>query len=462
SSLHYQPLHLDDLQEPLSPPPPSTRQQQPPPRPALSRLHYQPLRLADLQVPLSPPPPSTRQQQLPPRPARPLGDHHGVLWPTIEITPCDEFLNLEFTTKVCEGPQHHSTPSRKTDLNRCIHEKDDGNSKPSYYWLTKNKDNHVVTPWTKRSPRPPSGVAALEHDLVDFTRTFEVPEGLAQHVTSPMQAQVTWYRKLLAAYKDIKYPPKESADAAVLVAATLRGIERTNLEGILAFYGFPIPTISKEASENHPSSIPKGVLFVLKTLPVNAKCIVDGDGFTAYVDTLDPIELRQDCNASCQSRNSKKQKLWDKTAADLQISLENTGQKKMFFGGREILARKYEIRLRGIDAPEIGMQYGKESQDALVKLIARKCVTLHVYGQDQFKRFVCDIHCGGVFIQEQMLVNGHAWHFKNYDKRPQFAKWEKMARDARQGLWAYDNLEKPWEWRKNKRKASRHHNSDVR
>jgi hypothetical protein len=100
SSLHYQPLHLDDLQEPLSPPPPSTRQQQPPPRPALSRLHYQPIRLADLQVPLSPPPPSTRQQQLPPRPARPLGDHHGVLWPTIEITPCDEFLNLEFTTKV--------------------------------------------------------------------------------------------------------------------------------------------------------------------------------------------------------------------------------------------------------------------------------------------------------------------------------------------------------------------------
>ncbi|BAT16556.1 Os12g0255200, partial [Oryza sativa Japonica Group] len=39
-------------------------------------------------------------------------------------------------------------------------------------------------------------------------------------------------------------------------------------QGILAFYGFPIPTISKEASENHPSSIPKGVLFVLKTLPV--------------------------------------------------------------------------------------------------------------------------------------------------------------------------------------------------
>uniref|UniRef100_A0A0E0ML26 TNase-like domain-containing protein n=1 Tax=Oryza punctata TaxID=4537 RepID=A0A0E0ML26_ORYPU len=430
--------------------------------PPTSRLHYQHRRLDDLQVPLSPPPRPCRQQQPPPRPARPLGYHHGVPWPTVAITPWDDFINLEFTSKVCEEAQHHSTPCRKKNLNRCIQEKDDGNSKHDYYWLTKSKDNHVITPMTKRSPRPPSGVAALVHDLLDFTVTFEVPEGLAQHVTSPMQAQVTWYRKLLAAYKDIKYPPEESADATVFVAAALRGIERTNLEGFLAFYGFPIPTISKEASENHRSSIPKGVLFVLKTLPVNAKCIVDGDGFTAYVDTLNPIELRGDCNASCQTPNSKKQKLWKKRATDLQISLENTGQKEMFSGGREIVARKYEIRLRGIDAPEMGMQYGKESQDALVKLIARKCVTLHVYGQDQFKRFVCDIHCGGVFIQEQMLVNGHAWHFKNYDKRPQFAKWEKMAQDARQGLWAYDNPVKPWEWRKNKRKASQHHKSGVR
>ena len=54
---------------------------------------------------------------------------------------------------------------------------------------------------------------------------------------------------------------------------------------------------------------------------------------------------------------------------------------------------------RGIDAPEMGMQYGKESQDALVKLIAGKSVMVYVYGQDQYNRYVGDIYCGGVFIQ---------------------------------------------------------------
>jgi hypothetical protein len=88
----------------------------------------------------------------------------------------------------------------------------------------------------------------------------------------------------------------------------------------------------------------------------------------------------------------------------------------------EILAKQYRFRLRyklhlnktqiyccemhephsinrGIDAPEMGMQYGKESQDALVKLIAGKSVMVYVYGQDKYDRYVGDIYCGGVFIQ---------------------------------------------------------------
>lgn len=46
------------------------------------------------------------------------------------------------------------------------------------------------------------------------------------------------------------------------------------------------------------------------------------------------------------------------------------------------------------------MKYGKESQDALAKLMAGRSVTIYVYGQDQFERYVGDIYCdGGVFIQ---------------------------------------------------------------
>ncbi|KAF0888757.1 hypothetical protein E2562_017606 [Oryza meyeriana var. granulata] len=355
-----------------------------------SRLYYQPLCLADLQVPLPP--------QL--RPAPPLGYHHGVPWPTIDMAAQSHiFLDLEFTSTVCEEPRHHSTPSTKAHHNWCIDEKD-GGSEPHYSQTSRTKNNHgvpVATSQTNLSPL--AGHDALEHDLLNFEKTFRVPGGLAQHVTSSKDAQVTWYRKMLAAYKDMKSPPEASEDAAMLVATALRGIQRTNLEGVLAFYGFPIPTVPKEASDKHPSSIPKGVLFVLKTLPVKAKCIVDGDGFTADVDTGNPIEVREDFNACGQAPNTRKQKAKQKRANDLQMNLQNAGQKEMFSGGREILARQYPIRLRGIDAPEMGMQYGKESQAALVKLIAGKCVTLHVYEQDQYKRFVCDIYCDSVFIQ---------------------------------------------------------------
>ncbi|KAL5224802.1 hypothetical protein ABZP36_011441 [Zizania latifolia] len=291
------------------------------------------------------------------------------------------------------------------------------------------------------------GVAALERDLHIFTATSMVPEGLAQHVSSSKKARVEWYTKILDAYMDKKSPPRTSTEASMLIATALRNIQRTNLQGVLVFYGFPIPT---EGSEYHPSSsIPEGVLFVLNTLPVNARWIVDGDGFTCYVDAANPIKLREGFSSRGHSPNSREQKRAD----DLQMSLQNTEHKDMIFSGREIFARKYDIRLRGIDAPEMKMKYGKESQRALVKLIAWKCVTLHVYGQDQFKRFVCDIYCGSVFIQEQMLLNGHVWHFKIYDKRPEFEMWEKEAQAARRGLWASDNPEKPWEWRKKKRKA---------
>ncbi|WVZ54926.1 hypothetical protein U9M48_005660 [Paspalum notatum var. saurae] len=108
----------------------------------------------------------------------------------------------------------------------------------------------------------------------------------------------------------------------------------------------------------------------------------------------------------------------------------------------------------GVDAPELKMANGEESKNALVELIGGKRVTIYVYGQDQFERYVGDIYCDNVFIQERMLKSGHVWHFKNYDKRPEFAQWEREARAARRGLFASENPEKPWHWRRDQRSAN--------
>nr|CAB3488849.1 unnamed protein product [Digitaria exilis] len=110
--------------------------------------------------------------------------------------------------------------------------------------------------------------------------------------------------------------------------------------------------------------------------------------------------------------------------------------------------------MRGVDAPELEMANGKESKNALVKLIGGERVTIYVYGQDQFGRHVGDIYCGDVFVQEQMLKSGQVWHFKTYDKRPEFAQWESEARAARRGLFAVENPEKPWDWRRDQRNAN--------
>uniref|UniRef100_A0A0E0F1N4 TNase-like domain-containing protein n=1 Tax=Oryza meridionalis TaxID=40149 RepID=A0A0E0F1N4_9ORYZ len=194
--------------------------------------------------------------------------------------------------------------------------------------------------------------------------------------------------KLLEAYKNTTPPPKTPADAAQLIARALDMIQRVDLE-------------------------------------VYDKCIGDGDGFTAYVSTTDPresanvpLEVHELVIARTQARKCR-----DYQSADaLLSSLDEAGYKIISCSDDEVLARKYRIRMRGIDAPELKMPYGKESRNALVKLIGGKSVKIYVYDLDQFGRYVGDIHCNNLFIQEQMLKNGHAWHFKTYDKRPEFAR----------------------------------------
>ena len=94
------------------------------------------------------------------------------------------------------------------------------------------------------------------------------------------------------------------------------------------------------------------------------------------------------------------------------------------------------------------MEYGMESKDELVRLIGGKRVSILVYGPDKYGRSLGDIYCDGVFIQEQMLKGGFAWHYKMCDKRPEFAKWQREAKKARRGLWSLDKPQKPWIWRR--------------
>ncbi|KAK8629611.1 hypothetical protein V6N13_078445 [Hibiscus sabdariffa] len=296
---------------------------------------------------------------------------------------------------------------------------------------------------------PNDGVSALSHDLFQFDTTSQVPEGLSKHVVSSKKAQANWYRKLLEAWREAKPPPKIPEEASRFVIQTLKRHQKADVQGLLAYYGLP-----RQPSANAPTSLPQGFKFELQTLPVDMKAVPDGDTITVYVSTTDPREssnLPREVRLAADQR-SKARAAKNYTKADeLHKKIIDSGYRVLNLQNQEILARKYRIRLRGIDAPESSMPYGKEAKEELVKLIQGKCLKVLVYDEDLYGRCVGDIFCNGKFVQEVMLKEGLAWHYTAYDQRVELATWEKEARAKRVGLWASANPEKPWEWRKNKR-----------
>ncbi|OIW16212.1 hypothetical protein TanjilG_18927 [Lupinus angustifolius] len=300
------------------------------------------------------------------------------------------------------------------------------------------------------------GVSALAHDLFHFDITSQVPEGLSKHVVSSKKAQANWYRKLGDAWKESKPPPKTPEEAARLVIKTLKRHQKADVEGLLAFYGLPLPHTLVEVVAQPPTSLPGGVKYEIHTLPVDAKAVADGDTVTVYVSITDPRESSivpgNVHTAAVQRAEARARR--DYTKADaLHKQIIDSGYRVIPVQDEEILAKKYRIRLRGIDAPESSMPFGKEAKTELTKIVQNKSLRVLIYGEDRYGRCVGDIYCNGMFVQELMLKKGLAWHYKAYDKRPELETWEKEARARRVGLWASKNPEKPWDWRKDRRGA---------
>ncbi|KAI3987232.1 hypothetical protein MKX01_031716 [Papaver californicum] len=308
-----------------------------------------------------------------------------------------------------------------------------------------------------------AGVSALAHDLNQFEITSEVPDGLNQLVVSSKKAQANWYTKLLQTWKDAKPAPETPEQVSRLVIQTLKHHKKDDVEGLLKFYGLPLQDNNPvdeipDLVVVNPTSLPEGVKFGLHTLPVDAKAIPDGDTITVYVSAADPREAPSVPKAVhvAASQRAKARASKDYPKADaLHKNIIAAGYRVLTGSNNEdILAKKYRVRLSGIDCPESKMPFGQEAKQELTKLVEGKCLLIHVYTEDRYGRLVGDIHCNGKFVQEIMLKKGCAWHYAAYDKRPELIKWENAARAKGVGLWASPNPEKPWEWRKNKRNGN--------
>jgi endonuclease YncB( thermonuclease family) len=113
------------------------------------------------------------------------------------------------------------------------------------------------------------------------------------------------------------------------------------------------------------------------------------------------------------------------------------------------------IRLYGIDCPEIAHKAGDETQPFGTKakeftkeLCAGKEVTVIEKDKDRYGRIVAIVMLpDGKNLNEELLRNGLAWHYKKYDDNEAWKKLELQAREAKKGLWSQDNPQAPWDFR---------------
>lgn len=109
---------------------------------------------------------------------------------------------------------------------------------------------------------------------------------------------------------------------------------------------------------------------------------------------------------------------------------------------------EYEVQLEGIDAPELKQDFGKESANALTKLLKGKSVKLTWGSKDTYDRLLAQVYVEDMHVNMEMIKSGMAWHFKRYNKSEELAKAEMVSKEAKKGLWAQESPVAPWDFRK--------------
>ncbi|MBU0678118.1 MAG: thermonuclease family protein [Verrucomicrobia bacterium] len=105
------------------------------------------------------------------------------------------------------------------------------------------------------------------------------------------------------------------------------------------------------------------------------------------------------------------------------------------------------VRLRGIDAPELGQPYGYEAKQALQSLLDAGTVGLSDPAKGKYGRYVADMHLGDTWVNQAMVAEGHAWCDQVNSFNRTLYSAEQQAKSEGRGLWASPTPDPPWIWR---------------
>lgn len=109
--------------------------------------------------------------------------------------------------------------------------------------------------------------------------------------------------------------------------------------------------------------------------------------------------------------------------------------------------KQIKVRLHGIDAPELKQDFGNVARKRISELIFGKHVLLQTTGKDRYGRTLAIVFHEHKNINEILLSEGLAWHYKKYDQNLGWALIEQKAKEKKLGLWKDENAIEPWNFR---------------
>lgn len=113
---------------------------------------------------------------------------------------------------------------------------------------------------------------------------------------------------------------------------------------------------------------------------------------------------------------------------------------------------QHRVRLDGIDCPEKGQPFGTKAAN-FVKELTRQTeyVIVEWEKKDRYGRILGVLYVGDINVNEKLLENGLAWHYKHFNQDQKLADLEQQAKDKKLNIWSEKNPIEPYQWRKGKR-----------
>ncbi len=111
-------------------------------------------------------------------------------------------------------------------------------------------------------------------------------------------------------------------------------------------------------------------------------------------------------------------------------------------------AAPHQVRIDGIDAPEICQAGGVQAREALAARVLHRRVKVQTRRRDDYRRELARVTIEGDDIGGWMVTRGHAWSYRYRRDPGPYASQEAQAIQSRRGLWAQARAESPREFRK--------------